>query len=91
MHTLSICHSLTPDGGHLVAVDYNPGGRSTGFSQPVPFTFELTESDRSRLRFYMEEVLKYPDAETRDVARRIEADMECWGEEMFRQLPLGDG
>jgi tetratricopeptide (TPR) repeat protein len=88
MHTLRIRHSRAPGGGDLVAVDYDPGRGSTGFSSPVPFTFALAERDRARLRFYMEDFLGYPDQPARRIARQIEADMTGWGEEMFRQLFL---
>lgn len=86
MPTLRIRHSRTADGSGLVAVDYDPARGSAGFSTAVPFVFELSEKDRGRLRFYMEDFLSYPDEPARNIAARIEEDVKRWGEEMFRQL-----
>ncbi len=90
MRTLRVRHSLSPKGEQFVAVDYDPGGGSTGFTTPVPFTFSLTRQHCNRLRFYMEEFLKYPDDPARENAKALEADMARWGEEMLRQVFLSD-
>lgn len=90
MPTLKIRHSRANGGGDLVAVDYDPGKGSVGFSSPVPFTFELAERDQARLRFYMEDFLSYPDEPARRIAMQVETDVARWGEEMFRQLFLGE-
>jgi hypothetical protein len=51
MRVLRLRHSLTAGGGGLIAVDYDPGHGASGFTSQVPFLFELSERDRSRLRF----------------------------------------
>jgi hypothetical protein len=86
MRVLRLRHSLTAGGGGLIAVDYDPGHGASGFTSEVPFLFELTERDRSRLRFYLENFLICPNPAALGPMSELRSDLRRWGEELFRQV-----
>lgn len=86
MRVLRLRHSLTAGGGSLVAVDYDAGHGASGFTSQVPLLFELTERDRSRLRFYLENFLTCPNPAARKPVEDLQSDLRRWGEEIFRQV-----
>ncbi len=91
MRVLRLRHSLTSGGGSLVAVDYDAGQGGSGFTSQVPLLFELTERDRSRLRFYLENFLTCPNPAARKPVADLQYDLRRWGEEIFRQVFAMDG
>lgn len=86
MRVLRLRQSLTAGGGSLVAVDYDPGHGASGYTSKVPLLFELTEHDRSRLRFYLENFLTCPDPAALKPVAGLQGDLRHWGEELFRQV-----
>lgn len=90
MRVLRLRHSLTAGGGSLVAVDYDPGQGASGFTSQVPLLFELTERDRSRLRFYLENFLTCPNPAALKPVASLQSDLRHWGEELFRQVFKND-
>lgn len=69
-----------------MAVDYDAGHGTSGFTSQVPLLFELTERDRSRLRFYLENFLTCPNPAARKPVEDLQHDLRRWGEEIFRQV-----
>lgn len=86
MRVLRLRHSVTAGGGGLIAVDYDPGHGASGFTSQVPFLFELSERDRSRLRFYLENFLTCPNPAALAPVADLQSDLRYWGEELFRQV-----
>ena len=86
MHVLRIRLSRSGEGGHLVAVDHNPGRGMTGFTSAVPFLFPFGSRERRRLRSYLEELPLYPDAASRAAAAGIAAELRARGEAMLQLL-----
>lgn len=86
MRVLRLRQSLTAGGGSLVAVDYDPGHGASGYTSKVPLLFELSEHDRSRLRFYLENFLTCPDPAALKPVADLQDDLRRWGEELFRQV-----
>jgi hypothetical protein len=86
MRVLRLRHSLTAGGGGLIAVDYDAGHGASGFTTQVPFLFELSERDRGRLRFYLENFLTCPNPAALGPVAGLQADLRHWGEELFRQV-----
>lgn len=86
MRVLRLRQSLTAGGGSLVAVDYDPGHGASGYTSQVPLLFELSEHDRSRLRFYLENFLTCPDPAAIKPVADLQDDLRRWGEELFRQV-----
>ncbi|HET9225944.1 MAG TPA: hypothetical protein VFR31_04715, partial [Thermoanaerobaculia bacterium] len=90
MRVLRLRQSLTAGGGSLVAVDYDPGHGASGSALQQPFLFDLSERDRSRLRFYLENFLTCPNPAALKPVGEIQDDLRRWGEELFRQAFKAD-
>lgn len=86
MRVLRLRHCLTAGGGGLIAVDYDPGHGASGFTSQAPFLFELSERDRSRLRFYLENFLTCPNPAALGPVADLQSDLRRWGEELFSQV-----
>ncbi len=61
-------------------------GGGDGLGVEVPFTPFLAEGDYEDLRWYLEEYMDLPDGGAVVRAKRIEADLERWGQRLYDSL-----
>ena len=66
-----------------VQVVYRPESTSGVESDPIPFSFEISDDDRRLVQWYMEEYLSYPYAGFADRAKKAEELIRQKGEELF--------
>lgn len=77
---------LHDDESKSLRVQWQQNGNITDESGPIPFENFLKPEDRSHLRWYLEEYLRFPIGIYPDQARRIEEQMREWGGAMFERL-----
>ena len=56
------------------------------YAHPIPFSDPMSDTDRTNLRWYLEQFLGFPYGAERDRAQKIEHKMEQWGRALFRQV-----
>jgi len=80
MAELRLLFEKTSDkNGHTIQIVLGPDEKS----EPVPFTFSLTDDDHEDLRWYLEDYMDLPDGGAIVRAQRIERSLETWGRALF--------
>lgn len=75
-----IFNKAAANGEYTVRLDNTWGGNA---SEPVPFTFSLTDDDDEDLRWYLEDFMDLPDGGSIVRAKRIERSLDDWGQRLL--------